>query len=96
MQNASDSKTIDVAWWVSRLQRDTRSNDIICTAGYGSGKTLGSWQWLISKMQRNPRCKIHGFTEPTYGLIQKVAIPKFREYAELIGAKEDRDYTIIS
>jgi len=80
--------------WCNKAILDRKSKEMYITAGYGSGKTHGSWIWLLQKMRRNPDCKFFAFTEPTYPLISTVALNSFRKVAETLGMKEGIHYSV--
>jgi len=95
-QSAIQSKEIEMVhhWWVDRLVNDIESSEICVTAGYGSGKSFGSWQWLLDKMLSNPDCKTFAYAEPTYPLIESVAVPAFQKLMEFHRLVEGNDYKV--
>ena len=81
--------------WVDSIINDNTSNKICITAGYGTSKTYGSWQWLLSGMERNPACKTFFYSEPTYGQVRRIAVEKFVEVADSYQLSPSFDYRIV-
>lgn len=89
------TKPLKLSWWQDALLKDY-DTDIACvTAGYGSGKTLGSVLWIHERMAYNPGCD-GIYIEPQYNLIKRVAIPAFREAFDMLGMVEGKHYRVFT
>ena len=96
-QNQSEEvRQIFIHDWVQKCIDDTQSDEIAVTAGYGTGKSHGSVQWLIEVMRENPKCKYFAYTEPTHQLIERIAAPTWRDVLEQYGLIEGQHFFIIT
>jgi hypothetical protein len=86
-------RELKISAWQDKLLRDEHSDVIAITCGYGSGKTFGSWLYILDRLAMNPGCDAI-YVEPQYSLIKRVAIPACREVCELLGYIEDVHYKV--
>lgn len=74
-------------------------HNYICENGvihHNSGKSHGSWQWLFEMMRLSPDCKTFFYAEPTYDLIEKIALESFRKVAFLNGWIENLHFRVVT
>jgi hypothetical protein len=96
IQQTIANPNITTAWWVIKAAQDKRTDKFCITAGYGSGKSHGSWQWLLEMMRLSPDCRVFFYAEPTYDLIEKIALESFRKVADKLGLIESIHYRIVT
>ncbi len=79
--------------WQKEIIADTVSDEIIVTAGYGTGKTTGAALWGIDRLSYNAGCD--GLCVlPQWSLVKRVGIPAFEEAFEMVGYKPKEHYEI--
>lgn len=86
-------KEIILSRWQEELLADTMSDELIVTAGYGTGKTLAAALWCLDRLAFNPGCD-GLFVEPQWSLIKRAAIPAFEEALDMMGYREREHYKI--
>ena len=84
--------TLRVANWVNVAVQDRTSSAIWVHGGLGCGKTFGAcckhYQWILENLD----CPVSWWIEPTFGKIDSIAIPAWRDLFKIMNAREGKHY----
>lgn len=83
------------SWWVGEAIRDTKTWQFGVTAGLGSGKTHGTYQWHHVLVRQNQGSKFSGDLWPTYQKIHDAGIPTYEKILAACGLRQGKHYKII-
>lgn len=88
-----DEEVLAMIPWQAEFVADTCHRYIGVIAGLGAGKTRGAVYWCIALGISNPGCA-GAFCEPTYNMVEDIAIPMFEEVFDEWGLEEGVDYEV--
>lgn len=85
----------ETAWWVDEAIDDEVSNVMAVTAGLGSGKSHGMFQWLFFRALQHPACKYFAYSMPIYELIHNTAFRLARKVLEQFEWEENTHFRVV-
>lgn len=81
--------------WVGDILNDRSTKAFWAHGGLGCGKTFGlvikHYNWVLENLD----CGVSWFVEPTYGKVDSIAIPAWRDFFNLIGLVENTHYRFL-